>query len=68
MQLTVINLKFDTCLQPTDIGQHMIDSHLDSVYSIAPGENKNIIPILREDFAENLAVSNSAEIQSAYCT
>lgn len=32
---------FDTCLQPVDIAQEVLDHYFDDVYSIAPGEGNN---------------------------
>nr|XP_022307930.1 uncharacterized protein LOC111113930 [Crassostrea virginica] len=38
----------DTCLQPVDIAQEVLDHHFDDIYDIAPGEGKNPIRILQE--------------------
>ncbi|XP_065928750.1 uncharacterized protein [Magallana gigas] len=39
---------FDTCLQPTDVAQEVLDHYFDDVYDIAPGEGKNPVRMLQE--------------------
>lgn len=39
----------DTCLQPLDIAQEVIDHYFDDIYNIAPGEGKNPIRMLQEE-------------------
>ncbi|XP_062581095.1 uncharacterized protein LOC134242909 [Saccostrea cucullata] len=39
---------FDTCLQPVDVAQEVLDHYFDDVYNIAPGEGKNPIRMLQE--------------------
>ncbi|XP_062577465.1 uncharacterized protein LOC134239308 [Saccostrea cucullata] len=39
----------DTCLQPVDIAQEVLDHYFDDVYNIAPGEGKNPIRMLQEE-------------------
>lgn len=39
---------FDTCLQPVDVAQEVLDHCFDDVYNIAPGEGKNPIRMLQE--------------------
>ncbi|XP_078340715.1 uncharacterized protein LOC111117892 [Crassostrea virginica] len=38
----------DTCLQPVDIAQEVLDHYFDDVYNIAPGEGHNPIRMLQE--------------------
>ena len=38
----------DTCLQPVDIAQEVLDHFFDDVYNIAPGEGQNPIRMLQE--------------------
>nr|XP_022296821.1 uncharacterized protein LOC111106437 [Crassostrea virginica] len=39
----------DTCLQPVDIAQEVLDHYFDDVYNIAPGEGQNPIRMLQEE-------------------
>ncbi|XP_062581675.1 uncharacterized protein LOC134243443 [Saccostrea cucullata] len=39
----------DTCLQPVDVAQEVLDHYFDDVYNIAPGEGKNPIRMLQEE-------------------
>ncbi|XP_078312804.1 uncharacterized protein LOC144619253 [Crassostrea virginica] len=39
----------DTCLQPVDIAQEVLDHYFDDVYNIAPGEGHNPIRMLQEE-------------------
>nr|XP_034326027.1 uncharacterized protein LOC105328140 [Crassostrea gigas] len=39
---------FDTCLQPNDVAQEVLDHYFDDVYDIAPGEGKNPVRMLQE--------------------
>nr|XP_034320143.1 uncharacterized protein LOC117687529 [Crassostrea gigas] len=41
-------LATDTCLQPLDIAQEVLDHFFDDIYSIAPGEGKNPVRMLQE--------------------
>lgn len=38
----------DTCLQPVDIAQEVLDHYFDDIYSIAPGEGNNPVRMLQE--------------------
>jgi len=38
----------DTCLQPVDIAQEVLDQHFDSVLSVAPAENNHHIKLLED--------------------
>nr|XP_034326069.1 uncharacterized protein LOC105333116 [Crassostrea gigas] len=38
----------DTCLQPLDIAQEVLDHYFDDIYNIAPGEGKNPVRMLQE--------------------
>lgn len=38
----------DTCLQPVDIAQEVLDHYFDDIYDIAPGEGKNPVRMLQE--------------------
>nr|XP_034326029.1 uncharacterized protein LOC105328139 [Crassostrea gigas] len=38
----------DTCLQPVDIAQDVLDHYFDDIYDIAPGEGNNPIRMLQE--------------------
>ncbi|XP_078315563.1 uncharacterized protein LOC144619975 [Crassostrea virginica] len=38
----------DTCLQPVDIAQEVLDHYFDDVYNIAPGEGNNPVRMLQE--------------------
>ncbi|XP_062597054.1 uncharacterized protein LOC134258504 [Saccostrea cucullata] len=39
----------DTCLQPVDIGQEVLDHYFDDIYDIAPGEGNNPVRMLQEE-------------------
>ncbi|XP_062588390.1 uncharacterized protein LOC134250047 [Saccostrea cucullata] len=39
---------FDTCLQPVDVAQEVLDHYFDDVYNIAPSEGKNPVRMLQE--------------------
>ena len=39
----------DTCLQPVDIAQEVLDHYFDDVYNIAPGEGQNPIRMLQQE-------------------
>nr|XP_034317094.1 uncharacterized protein LOC117686352 [Crassostrea gigas] len=41
-------LATDSCLQPVDIGQVVLDHYFDDIYDIAPGEGNNPIRMLQE--------------------
>nr|XP_022307628.1 uncharacterized protein LOC111113627 [Crassostrea virginica] len=38
----------DTCLQPVDIAQEVLDHYFDDIYDIAPGEGNNPVRLLQE--------------------
>nr|XP_022311157.1 uncharacterized protein LOC111116452 [Crassostrea virginica] len=38
----------DTCLQPVDIAQEVLDHYFDDIYDIAPGEGNNPVRMLQE--------------------
>lgn len=38
----------DTCLQPVDIAQEVLDHYFDDIYNIAPGEGNNPVKMLQE--------------------
>ncbi|XP_062609537.1 uncharacterized protein LOC134271330 [Saccostrea cucullata] len=44
-----LHIVSDTCLQPVDIGQEVLDHYFDDIYDIAPGEGNNPIRMLQED-------------------
>ncbi|XP_062615266.1 uncharacterized protein LOC134277003, partial [Saccostrea cucullata] len=39
----------DTCLQPVDIAQEVLDHYFDDIYDIAPGEGNNPVRMLEEE-------------------
>ncbi|XP_062597979.1 uncharacterized protein LOC134259411 [Saccostrea cucullata] len=39
----------DTCLQPVDIAQEVLDHYFDDVYNLAPGEGQNPVRMLQEE-------------------
>lgn len=41
-------VSFDTCLQPIDIAQEVLDHYFDDVYNIAPGKGKNPVRMLQD--------------------
>ncbi|XP_061167749.1 uncharacterized protein LOC133176667 [Saccostrea echinata] len=42
------HIAVDTCLQPVDIAQEVLDHYFDDIYNIAPGEGKNPVRMLQE--------------------
>lgn len=42
-------VQYDTCLQPVDIGQEVLDHYFNDIYNIAPAEGKNPVRMLQED-------------------
>ncbi|XP_073688497.1 uncharacterized protein [Garra rufa] len=42
----------DTCLQPVDIGQEVLDQYFDSILSLAPAEGNNPVKILADETNE----------------
>lgn len=42
-------VQYDTCLQPVDIGQEVLDHYFDDIYNIAPAEGKNPVRMLQEN-------------------
>ncbi|XP_062580740.1 uncharacterized protein LOC134242656 [Saccostrea cucullata] len=45
-------VQLDTCLQPADIGQNVLDLCFDKVFEISPAEGNNPVSVLREDGIE----------------
>eukprot|EP00105_Crassostrea_gigas_P011512 XP_011427210.1 PREDICTED: uncharacterized protein LOC105328139 [Crassostrea gigas] len=43
-----LQIATDTCLQPVDIAQEVLDHYFDDIYDIAPGEGNNPIRMLQE--------------------
>ena len=41
-------VQYDTCLQPTDIGQEVLDHYFDEIYNLAPAEGMNPVKLLQE--------------------
>ena len=41
-------VQYDTCLQPADIGQEVLDHYFDEIYNLAPAEGMNPVKILQE--------------------
>ncbi|XP_062571568.1 uncharacterized protein LOC134233602 [Saccostrea cucullata] len=41
-------IAIDTCLQPVDIAQEVLDHYFDDIYNIAPGEGKNQVRMLQD--------------------
>ncbi|KAK3088416.1 hypothetical protein FSP39_018892 [Pinctada imbricata] len=41
-------VQYDTCLQPADIGQEVLDHYFDEVYNLAPAEGMNPVKMLQE--------------------
>ncbi|CAG2194871.1 unnamed protein product [Mytilus edulis] len=39
----------DTCLQPVDIGQEMLDQHFDDIFCVAPGEGSTPVSMMQEE-------------------
>ncbi|XP_037395199.1 uncharacterized protein LOC108432566 [Pygocentrus nattereri] len=42
----------DTCLQPVDIAQEVLDQHFDQIMSLAPGETNNPVRLLTDESNE----------------
>ena len=42
-------VQYDTCLQPTDVAQDVLDHSFDEIYNIAPGEGNNPVKLLRNE-------------------
>ncbi|KAI2646116.1 OVARIAN TUMOR DOMAIN-containing deubiquitinating enzyme 10 [Labeo rohita] len=42
----------DTCLQPVDIGQEVLDQYFDSILSVAPAEGNNPVKLLADETNE----------------
>ncbi|XP_038063129.1 uncharacterized protein LOC119733831 [Patiria miniata] len=42
-------IPLDTCLQPVDIGQEVLDQHFDDVLNVAPCEGNNPVRVLMEE-------------------
>lgn len=38
----------DTCLQPVDIGQEILDHHFDDIFCLAPAEGNNPVQLLKD--------------------
>nr|XP_021334689.1 uncharacterized protein LOC110440049 [Danio rerio]XP_021334690.1 uncharacterized protein LOC110440049 [Danio rerio] len=45
-------LFMDTCLQPVDIAQEMLDQHFDDIMSLAPAEGNNPVRVLMDETNE----------------
>ncbi|XP_061175632.1 uncharacterized protein LOC133184560 [Saccostrea echinata] len=45
-------VQLDTCLQPADIGQEVLDLCFDKVFEISPAEGNNPVSVLQEDGIE----------------
>ncbi|KAK3100323.1 hypothetical protein FSP39_018128 [Pinctada imbricata] len=41
------SVQYDTCLQPCDIGQEVLDYYYDDIFSLAPAEGKNPVRVLQ---------------------
>ena len=41
-------VQYDTCLQPADIGQEVLDHYFDEIYNLAPAEGMNPVKLLQE--------------------
>ena len=48
-QNDVQQIAIDTCLQPVDIAQEVLDHYFDDIYDIAPGEGNNPVRMLQEE-------------------
>lgn len=42
-------VQYDTCLQPVDIVQEVLDHYFNYIYNIAPTEGKHTVQLLQED-------------------
>ncbi|VDI36704.1 Hypothetical predicted protein [Mytilus galloprovincialis] len=45
----------DTCLQPVDIGQEMLDQHFDDIFCVAPGEGSTPVSMMQEQGNEAMS-------------
>ena len=41
-------VQYDTCLQPADVGQEVLDHYFDEIYNLAPAEGMNPVKLLQE--------------------
>ena len=41
-------VQYDTCLQPADVGQEVLDHYFDDIYNLAPAEGMNPVRLLQE--------------------
>ena len=41
-------VQYDTCLQPADVGQEVLDHYFDDIYHLAPAEGMNPVKLLQE--------------------
>ena len=41
-------VQYDTCLQPVDIGQEVLDHYFDEIFNLAPAEGMNPVKVLQE--------------------
>lgn len=48
-------LPSDTCLQPVDIGQEVLDQHFDDIFCVAPGEGSTPVSMLQEEGNEAMS-------------
>lgn len=48
-------LPLDTCLQPVDLGQEILDQHFDKIFSVAPGEGNTPVNMLQEEGNEAMS-------------
>ena len=48
MSIYVRKIVTDTCLQPVDIAQDVLDHYFDDIYNIASGEGNNPVRLLQE--------------------
>ena len=42
-------VQYDTCLQPADVGQEVLDHYFDEIYNLAPAEGMNPVKLLQEN-------------------
>ncbi|XP_071176421.1 uncharacterized protein [Mytilus edulis] len=45
----------DTCLQPVDIGQEIMDQHFDDIFCVAPGEGSTPVSMIQEEGNEAMS-------------
>ncbi|XP_071145215.1 uncharacterized protein [Mytilus edulis] len=45
----------DTCLQPVDIGQEILDQHFDDIFCVAPGEGSTPVSMMQEEGNEAMS-------------